>query len=231
MGIKFLLGKTIDIGKIKLKPLTINEIIEVGFDAYNKYLSILCIDSDSIKEMMNIEDETAIEPFEYLYWNCKQNEETKNLISNALNLFLKEQVYFYNEGFFSIGELANNNLLTQENFNYFIDTLKQQNCIEKQERVKPQNDKQRDYFAKLKEMKKKYAKYEQKQDISDIISSVCSKHPSINLFNVGDLTIYQLIDQFKRLNAIDSYFLNVESLLHGADSKDIKLIHYANKMS
>ncbi len=229
LNVKFLLGKTVNIGKLQLTPLTLNEIDEVGFDNYNKYLSILCIDSDSIKEMLNLEDNSNIEPFEYLYWNCKQNDDTKELILNTLNLFLKEQVYFYNQGFFAIGDISEGRLLTYENYNYFIDILRQQNCVEKPKTIKPENDKQKDFFQQLKKMKEKYSRHEQKQDISDIISSVCSKHPSINLFNVGNLTIYQLIDQFKRLNMIDEYFLNVESLLHGADSKDIKLVHWSLK--
>lgn len=229
LNIQFLLGKIVDIGKLKLSPLTLNEIIEVGFETYNKYLSILCLDSDSIKEMLNIEDDSIIQPFEYLYWNCKQNEEAKDLILKSLNLFLKEQVQFFIDGCFIVGDINEGKFLSFDNYNYFIDILKKQNCIETSKRVKPQNNKQKDFLQQLKQMKEKYAKHEQTKDMSDIISSVCSKHPSINVFNVGNLTIYQLIDQFKRLNMIDEYYLNAESLLHGANKDEIKLIHWSSK--
>lgn len=230
LNIHFLLGKTVNVGNMKLTPLTLDEIIEVGFDNYNKYLSILCLDSNSIAEMLKIEDDTIIQPFEYLYWNCKQDDEAKNLILKSLNLFLREQVQFFVEGCFIVGDVKEGDFLSYDNFNFFIDILKQQNCIETSKATEPESDKQKDFFKQLKKMREKYAKYQPQQDISDIISSVCSKHPSINLFNVGGLTIYQLIDQFKRLNAIDEYFLNIKSLLAGAKKEDVTLKHWANKM-
>jgi hypothetical protein len=63
-----------------------------------------------------------------------------------------------------------------------------------------------------------------------LISSVCSKHANLSLFNIEKLTIYQLIDQFKRLNMIDEYFISVDSLLAGADSKKVDLNHWSKKI-
>ena len=233
---RMLLGKPIHVSKINIYPLTMDEIFdekgEIGFEVYNRYLSILCIDSDTIKELLGIDDDNQIiEPFDYLYLNCLQNEELRNLILKAFNLFLKEQVSFCEEGYFLVGDFITGNIINRLNFNSIVDILKQQNCINNKSKIaKPQNEKQKEFFKKLKQMREKYAKYQPSQpDITDIMSSVCSKHPSINVFNIGGLTMYQLIDQYKRLNMIDEYFLSVESLLHGASKDEVKLIHWSSK--
>jgi len=225
---KFLRGKPVSLGLFKLYPLTLDEIFDdIGFNEYNRYLSILCIDSETIKEMLNMGTESNIEPFEYLFASAFHQEESKEIICVGLGLFFKEEV-FVKEGYFQIGE-NQENILYQNNFNFFIDILKQQNCINgENSKVKTENDAQKKFMEKLREMREKYKKHQKEQDITDIMSGVCSKHPSINVFNVGNLTMYQLINAYKALNSIDSYFLNYDAMLAGAE--DIKLKHWAEKL-
>jgi len=151
---KFLRGKPINLGLFQLCPLTLDQIFDdVGFSEYNRYLSILCIDSDSIKEMLDIKDETIIEPFEYLYVSAFQQEESKKIICEALHTFLKEDIYF-GEGFFQIGKKVES-IISQNNFNYFIEILKQQNCINvEKEKIIIENDAQKKFTAPVKEDKR-----------------------------------------------------------------------------
>ena len=226
---KFLRGKPVNLGLFKLYPLTLDDIFdEVGFEEYNKYLSILCIDSDTIKELLNMEDKN-IEPFEYLFASAFHQEESRKVIIDALNLFLKEEIIF-KEGYFQIGK-DQNNIIYQNNFNFFIDILKQQNCINNEKnKVKVENDAQKKFMEQLRKMKEKYKKYEKEQDIVDIMSGVCSKHPSINVFNVGKLTMWQLINAYKALNKIDEYYLSYKSIFAGGDPEKIKIKHWSEKL-
>ena len=227
---KFLRGKPVSLGLFKLYPLTLDEIFDdIGFNEYNRYLSILCIDSETIKEMLNMGTESNIEPFEYLFASAFHQEESKEIICVGLGLFFKEEV-FVKEGYFQIGE-NQENILYQNNFNFFIDILKQQNCINNEKnKVKVENDAQKKFMEQLRKMKDKYKSHKKEQDIVDIMSAVSSKHPSINVFNVGELTIYQLIDSYKRLNKIDDYFLSYKSILAGGDPKEINIKHWAEKL-
>ena len=227
---KFLRGKPVSLGLFELHPLTLDQIFDdVGFGEYNRYLSILCIDSDSIKEMLNIVDDTIIEPFEYLYASAFQQEESKKIICESLHAFLNEDVSF-GEGFFQIGKNPKS-IIYQDNFNFFIDILKQQNCINaEKEKIIIENDAQKKFMAQLKKIKEKYSKREKSQDIVDIMSAVSSKHPSINVFNVGSLTMYQLINAYKALNAIDNYFISIDSLLAGSSADEVKPKHWGDKL-
>ena len=228
---KFLRGKPVNLGLFKLYPLTLDEIFDdVGFEEYNKYLSILCIDSDAIKDILGLEEDKNIEPFEYLYASSFHQEESKYIITNALHLFLKEEIIFKKEGYFQVGKNPES-VIYQNNFNFIIDILKQQNCINSEKnKVKIENDAQKKFMEQLRKMKEKYKKYEKEQDIVDIMSGVCSKHPSINVFNVGKLTMWQLINAYKALNKIDEYYLSYKSIFAGGDPEKIKIKHWSEKL-
>ncbi len=241
LNMKFLFGKKVEIiGICSLIPKTIEEIDEIGFDVYNQYLSTLCITSDDIYELLDMNDNFQdIEPFEFIVSNClngEYKEEFLKHIINALSFFLNEKVYFHypenedDRGYFYMSEINEGRFLHIANFNFFSDILKMQNCISENisnRNRKPKNEAEKDLYRQLNKARAKYNKRD--NDMSDIISSICAKHPSVNLFNVRSLTIYQLIDQYKRLNAIDEYFISIESLLHGASSDDVKVTHWSSK--
>lgn len=236
LSAKLLLAKPMIFENIKLKPLTINEILDdnVSFAKYNKYLGIICINEDSIKEMLELADNENIDSFDYLIMCCMHNEESKKIIEDALSLFSREEICFYFEEQFQIAYFASNTgvTITKNNFNGLINILREQNCIKSENKIKPQNEKQKDFLDQLKEMRNKYAKWQNKnnQDLTDIISAVCNKHSSINYLNVGELTVYQLIDSYKRLNKIDEFYLNYKSIFAGADPKGIKIKHWSGKL-
>ena len=60
---------------------------------------------------------------------------------------------------------------------------------------------------------------------SKIISAVCVKHNSINPMNVGSLTYYQLLDQFKMIMDVENYNTEILFRSAGASGND-KLKHY-----
>ena len=229
---KFLMAKPIELKGIgTLQPITINEISKVGFSVYNQYLSILCISSDDISEMLDLEDDRVIEPFEFIINNCLYGDESfRNQIMDAFNFFFKDEIGFY-ETYFCVGDISRCKFIQKSNYNFFIDILKQMNCVNPNvEKEKPKNEAEKKFWKKLKEIRAKYEKHKDTMDINDIISAVAAKHPSINLLNVGSLTIYQLIDQYRRLNSIEQYDLNINSLIHGCDSKNVNLKHWSGKL-
>jgi len=217
-------------------PLLLDEIlIKIGISDYNEFLGLLCCNKEDL--IANIENEDILDeitPYLYVQTLCKSKEKVMKLILLGLESFLKQKISYTNFGFM-IGEFNPDKpeylIINEDNFDELAKVLKIQNCLNSKVN-KPKNS----FEKKLEEMRKKYNKcFNNKEknvddnNLNDIISAVCAKHPSINLLNIGNLTIYQLIDQFKRLNAIDTYHININSLIHGA-SKDESLKHWSSKL-
>jgi hypothetical protein len=215
-----LLGKPIWVNRLGyVYPPTINEIEEINFTKYYTYVNLIVYKDNYIEKCQQL--------FDALFFY----DDIKNLFIEALSFFLKEKNIKCdtNLKIFFNGDTG---CLDKNNFNEFVDCIKQINCLSIEDSIKYANNRAKQIAEKLKKLKEKYLKNKKQEglDFLDIISSVCAKHPSINLFNVGNLTIYQLIDQFKRLNMVDNFYISVESLLHGAEKESIKIIHWAEQI-
>lgn len=64
--------------------------------------------------------------------------------------------------------------------------------------------------------------------VSTIVSAVTVKSPTINKFNVWDLSLYQLYDEYARLEVIDNYDFSIKAMIAGAE--DIKYKHWASRI-
>ena len=239
LNIELFLGNYIDIPNVgKLYCLTNDEIRKIKFTKYNQYLSILCLEKEQIKTLLGdyLNDEDDISTFEYLVSVSYHDIQFRQLVLDALSVFFKEEIIFSMESLcFFIGNLNENNIINSNNYEYIKFILKKQNGIQSKEPEKFANSIAEQMAKKLKQMREKYNKShnndEQIYDYSDILSSVSAKHNNINPLNIGQLTIYQTLDQFKRLNKIDKFDIDIQSLLHGAKQEDIKLENWFSKVN
>lgn len=208
------------IGKIKFPSL--KEIDQLSYYRYlvEKYCSIY-----NDKKALNaifIQDDiktiSEIKEFILFFIDCEDVSYSANLKAYLCGTDLK-----INEG----------------NFNFFIGVIKiGHHLMEKSEYYAlPENKKNREYILEVrrrkKELKKKQEKYaknhkgNQNSDglkMSNLISAVCARHPSINNLNVSELTYYQLISNFKMLNKIDKFNIDIKAIMAGGEN--IKLKHY-----
>ena len=53
-------------------------------------------------------------------------------------------------------------------------------------------------------------KYDKKVELPNVISALASYHNSLNMINIWDMTVYQVYDQFKRLQNNTIY--NIQSM-------------------
>ena len=142
--------------------------------------------------------------------------------TEIFNFFFIEEVVFY-EGFFILLHkdiTFNPETLEKDDFdlvseNIFKDVLNaiQQICCIDEVHEEPTDVKfknktaQKIYEKMLKDEAERQKKKEIDSDftIPNIISAVSNKHPTINPINVWDLTIFQLLDSFNRLQ-VNSVF-------------------------
>lgn len=215
---------------------TLDKIAEISEDKYNYYLSILLFEINQIKNNFNDEDCQKIVDnytvFEFMSQKSLYDESFRSLMLDALSFFFCEEVKFYN-GVFYFDE---NRVFNNENFKQMRYILKFQNCIEdkKDNEEKFVNDKAREIAEKLKQAKEKINKIKAKQgevlSLFDLISAFSANSKNTGILDVWKLSIYQFNDQFKRMQIIEEYDINIRSLLAGADPKKINIEHWAKKI-
>jgi len=243
---KLLLGKPIPINRLvdenlyniaNLYPLTINQIYEIGLNNYYMVVNILLQHIDNIKNMIKVKNEKDIKnnrnlsieekeeinvanlcksTLDYIIKTCFKNPPIRDIIIDFLSRLFHEPVVLQRTGCFCLGKNGER-IITNRDYEEIKRVIKLQNCIKDQ---KKKSDKVIKFEARLAEMRKKYNK-ENNNTIIEVISSISAKSNSINLLNICELTIYQLYDQLTRLNMIEGYEFNFESLLNGAKKEDI----------
>ena len=193
-------------------------------------------------------------------YNQDETGEFFKIFKDALKFFLKQEVIFVPYlGTFFIGEnedlesilkdvknekdlkkieniLDENNFINEKKYDNFKEVLILQNCIEKKniKDEKYANEKAREIAEKIKLAKEKINKIKSKQgetlSLFDLISAFSGNSKSTNIINVWDMTIFQFNDQFKRMQMIEEYDINIRSLLAGADSNKVNLEHWIRKI-
>ena len=171
-----------------------------------------------------------------MYKVIMNDERVRNIYIDVLNFFFVEKV-IYKEGFFVIlQENADENKLIPEmvrgviqesTFSQVLNIIQQICGIESAEDESIENLKfknakaKRLYLRMLKAQKeqKKQAKNDINLSIPNIISAVASKHPSLNLTSIWDLTIFQLLDRFSRLQANTVYEIDSTRVSVWGDEK------------
>lgn len=227
---KLLFGEPIQFEKIWIYPLTIKEISDYSFTKYNKFLSLISFTKTEIMEALHIFDEISLFDFIMINLAADTSNEIKDIVLHMFSLKTKKKAIFSSKSYFIIGK----QIIDENNFDKFVQIIKDQNAIkEKEEKVTTKKEQEyQEMLKKAREKHKSYLKVTGKAndtDLLDIISAISCRHPSLQYSNIKNLTIYQLIDTLKRLMMIDEYFTGIDSLLAGADSKKIDLIHWSKK--
>ncbi|UNY48873.1 hypothetical protein P9294_gp158 [Bacillus phage FADO] len=130
----------------------------------------------------------------------------------------------------------------RDNFDEIVEIVKTQNYltkpIEKINGSNPADEETKKLMEHMENMRNKVNEKKRLQkemdgesdniDISDIISSVTAKSNSVDKFNVWSLTLYQLYDEYARLELIDNYDFSIRAMMAGAEKIDLK--HWSSRI-
>ena len=201
--LRYFLGKPARINHVNIYSPTIDSIAEIGELTYKLYVIVASFDKEVIfKNLFNLSDDE---------YSKIENEDTYDLLVSvpaikeemlkAYNFFTKENVKFDNNLFsFMINDKV---FINKENYIEVSNIIKEINGIlEEDNKLKFVNEKAKQMYEKLQRLKNKYKKNKDDSlDLKDILSILCSAEGNgINVFNVGNLTIYQVYEHFERLN-------------------------------
>ena len=159
------------------------------------------------------------------------------MYTEMFNFFFIEQVLF-REGFFILlkEEIQNGDdieadnirgVITEDTMSQVLGLIQQICCIydeeEQTEEIQFKNNLAKRLFEKMQKAKQK--KNESKKtdvnfSLPNIISALSNKHPSISPVNVWDLTVFQLLDSFNRLQANALYDIDSVRVSVWGDEKN-----------
>lgn len=245
-------GSVLYLDDIPTYKITLGDMADFGFTKAQSIISVLSMDDDKAKEHL-AEFTEQPSTFLYIVLNILQeyrqiengeinNYDSNNLfcksITSFLKLFFKEEVTFDLDYGFIIGD--GNGLLNSTNYNKFRQILKNRNCLvdinEIEDLDNPDNDMVKVLLERRKKLREKVKKLKHSSDededltMADLIS-IFAEAEHMPLQNVYDFyDIYQFNNQFNRLKIMDDYHVNVQALIAGAKSDELKLQHWLSKI-
>lgn len=221
------LGKPTIVHGIPVYSPTIDSIGDIGEIQYNVYLTLATFDKESILKLMFglSSDEYSELENEDSYEVLTSIPVIANELINALSFFIKDQVQH--------DQLSNSYLVHDKTFinsnNYLelVKTIKEQNGVsESKKSIKFNSEISKQKYERLLELRKNSKKKNDDQSLTlkDMLSILChAEGNGINIFNVGELTIYQVYEHFERLNVREQHKRLLRIWANGYLGKDEKL--------
>ena len=246
--LKFLKGSPIFIEDIcAVFPPTIGQIVDVGYENFQKYVSVLTAtkptteyDKDKeLKELMN-----KLSDFQYVLLMANLDPQIHSLMKSGFQFFTHEDAVFsLDPAQIVIGPLGEKHILTESNFYDFQRLIRRMCFLETEEdeiiiydddpeitkRLKRQ---QRDRREKLRRAKAKEARKNGTDlKFSDLIGSLTLNDCGLNIINIWDITYYAFHDQLKRMGWRDQFNINQQAALAGAKINKSQLKHWMRSIA
>lgn len=187
----------------------VKDIIEIDEGQYNQYIGLLLYDTDLLDvnegalKSMGIEE---LSTFDFLLLQSLADKDFKNIVTNALQFFFKQPVHLLDEyGCFYIGELANQNFITNENYDYIRKVLIKMNYLkdmEDEEELEFGNEMAREWYLEMKKAEQNKPKSKPQVNLHSIISALMWR-TNKSIDEILNMTVYQLYDGYYRLFLID----------------------------
>ncbi|MEK4451296.1 hypothetical protein [Paenibacillus sp. FSL L8-0506] len=221
-----------NINGILIYPISLKQIVDMGYDDYNNNLSLLSIKKDQLVSPELFDSiPSDVEAYDIIYELYKDDALCK-AFNNSLSFFCKTENIYYDNGLYIEGIKVDSTC-----YKDILKVIHTQNGIvqneedfnPKSERVKKLREKQLENRKKIQKLKKDSGNGSDLLTFFDLVSIICSNANGINVFNVFDLNMFQFNDQFNRMKLLNDYETSIQSLLHGADPKNIEIKHWISK--
>lgn len=185
----------------------------------HRFFSYLCIFTLNDKEQPDISS----------YELATKDNNTRDFLCEALNFFIEEDVeYSADLNAYVTYEYDTRKMVgsvNESNYADVVDVIKQLSHIqanEDSEELKFANKLAEKMYYKMKQAPNYREKKGQDKrfELSNIISAVAAHHPSLNMINIWDLTIYQLYNQFARLGVNEIFEIEKMQVSQFGDPKN-----------
>lgn len=198
------LGKPIRVNdEIKIYSPKINDIEKIGENIYNLYLCFATFNRNTIFEFLKkidvINESTDVDLDKFDDYDVLiAMDFIADQIAKALSFFVKDEVLFLDDKFY----ISNIVFVNKDNYKEISELIKFANYIKekKKKKLKFKNKRAEEIYKRIEEKREKYNKNDY-LGLSDILSVLCNADGNgITIFNVGELTIYQIHEQYNRFS-------------------------------
>lgn len=228
-------------------PATLGEIVDEGYDNFQRYLGILTATKpivNSGKDSELAELLKQLSDFQYLIMTAAIDPEVNTLLKKAFLFFTHEEIFISPETTqIIIGPLAEKHFLTEEKFQdfqriikrmYFLETEGEEIILRDDDSpmVRQMKLKMLENREKVRRAKAKKAQQE-KSDLkfSDLIGSMTINNCGLNMENIWHITYYAFHDQLKRMGWRDQFNINNQAAMAGAKIKKSQLKHWMRSIA
>ena len=246
--LKFLEGSPVFIDDVcAVYPATLREIIRIGYDKFQQYLSIATTtkpiaDKKQDKELKELISQLT--DFQFILFMSSIDLVTNELLKAAIRFFTHEEAtIMLDPPSIFIGPLEDKRIMNEKQFYDFQQLLRRMYFleVEGEEIIIYEDDSPA--IKKLKEQmranreKVRRAKAKQNQNgdsdmkLSDLIGSITINDCGLNILNIWDITYYAFHDQLKRMGWRDQFNINQKAALAGAKINKSQLKHWMRSIA
>ncbi len=224
------------------------EIAKIGFETFYHYEALISLTpkeyyttimGENGKQIWDKLDNDSRDNLQ-IYDVVEKEEWLQQSYTLVFNFFFDTPVKYYvidNDGYFMFVKDTNIDVdqldidkdvygaISRGSFSSVLGLIRQVCCMEDEyddEEPKFKNEKAKQIYYELKKAKdgmKKAKKSDPNLSLPNIISAVSNTHPTINPLNVWNLTVFQLLDSFTRLQSNKIYDINATSVSVWGDEK------------
>ena len=226
--------------------VTLGEIVDIGYDKFQQYLSILTADKPTDikgdKELKQLLE--SISDFQYMLLIASMDAQVNSLIKSAFFFFTKTNATFsLDPPQILMGPIDEMHVLDEQHFYDFQRVLRRMYFLEQEgeeiiisddddpatKRLKMQMRANREKVRRAKAAQAARDKTDLK--MSDLIGSMTLNDCGLNMINIWDITYYAFHDQLKRMGWRDQFNINQKAALAGAKINKSQLKHWMRSIA
>ena len=246
--LKFLKGSPVFIDDIcAVYPATLGEIIDLGYDKFQQYLSV----ATSTKPIANKKQDkeladliSQLTDFQFILFMASIDPTMNSILKAAFRFFTHEEATIVlDPPSIFIGPLEDKRIMNEKQFYDFQQLLRRMYFLEVEgeeiiiyEDDDPATKRIKEIMrANREKVRRAKAKQNQGKDsdmkLSDLIGSITINDCGLNIANIWDITYYAFHDQLKRMGWRDQLNINQKAALAGAKLKKSQLKHWMRSIA
>lgn len=245
--LKFLKGSPVFLEDVcAVYPATLGEIIDLGYDKFQQYLSIATTTkpTDVKKDAELNELLTQLSDFQFILFMSSIDQSTNSLLKESIRFFTHEEASIVLEPpSIVIGPLVDKRIMDENIFYDFQRILRRMYFMEVEGEeiiIYPDDDPatkrlKMQMRANREKVRKAKAKKNQGKDsdmkLSDLIGSMTINDCGLNIHDIWDITYYAFHDQLKRMGWRDQFNINQKAALAGAKINKSQLKHWMRSIA